>query len=116
MVAAGGFPLEEPYQYRAALFFLLAYAGAWIPWFFGVYLGSVPELKAYASLLSVGLLGPIGAALALVFASGSEALKSDFKDRLFDLRRIRPIFAVAATVMPFAVICLSVVLSLAFGQ
>jgi membrane protease YdiL (CAAX protease family) len=61
-------------------------------------------------------LGPIGAALFLVLTAGSRALKSDFKDRLFNLRRVRPIFALAAIVMPFAVILLSILLSLVFGQ
>ena len=48
--------------------------------------------------------------------SGSEALKSDFKDRLFNLRRIRPLYLIVAVVMPPTVICLSIWLSLWFGQ
>lgn len=109
--------MERPYQYRPALFFLLAYVLTWIPWLVGVYLGSVPGLDVYAPLFSfVGLLGPIGAALFLVFTSGSGALKRDFKDRLVNLRRIRPIYAIAAVVVPFMVILLSIWLSLAFGQ
>ena len=43
-------------------------------------------------------------------------MKSDFKDRLFNLARIRPVYAIAAVALPFAVICLSILLSLAFGQ
>jgi membrane protease YdiL (CAAX protease family) len=109
--------LEWSYQYRPALFFLLAYALTWTLWFVGIYVGSRPGLEAYGSVFSlVGLLGPIGTALHLVFTSGSEALKSDFKDRLFNLRRIRPIFVLAAIAMPFAVILLSILLSVAFGQ
>lgn len=105
--------MQTPYQYRPALFFLLAYVVTWSLWFYGVYLGS----QEGGSLFSlIGLLGPIGAALFLILASGNEALKRDFKDRLFNLARIRPVFAIAAVVMPFAVICLSILLSLAFGQ
>jgi uncharacterized protein len=108
--------LERSYQYRPAPFFLLAYAVTWTLWFVGIYVGSRPDLEAYGSVLSlVGLLGPIGTALYLVFTSGSEALRSDFKDRLFNLRRIRPIFVLAAVAIPFAVI-LSILLSAAFGQ
>src|SRR4029079_17047125 len=44
--------------------------------------------------------------------SGSCALKCDFKDRLLNLRKIRPILAILAVVAPFAVICLSILLSL----
>jgi membrane protease YdiL (CAAX protease family) len=105
--------MQRPYRYRPALFFLLAYAVTWSLWFYGVYLGS----QEGGSLFSlIGLLGPIGAALFLVLTSGSNALKSDFKDRLFNLARIRPVFAIGAVVMPFAVIGLSILLSLAFGQ
>lgn len=114
---AAGLALARSYQYRPALFFLLAFAVTWILWFAGIYVGSRPDLEAYGSVFSlVGLLGPIGAALYLVFTSGSEALKSDFRDRLFNLRRIRPILALTAIVMPFAVVLLSILLSLAFGE
>jgi membrane protease YdiL (CAAX protease family) len=105
--------MQRPYQYRPALLFLLAYAVTWSLWFYGVSLGS----QEGGSLFSlIGLLGPIGAALFLILTSGSNALKSDFKDRLFNLARIRPIYAIAAVALPFAVICLSILLSLAFGQ
>jgi CAAX protease family protein len=43
-------------------------------------------------------------------------LQSDFKDRLLDLRRIRPLLALLAVVLPFAVIGLSILMSLWFGQ
>ena len=54
-------------------------------------------LEAYASFFNlIGLLGPIAAALFLVLTSGSDALKIDFKDGLFNLRRIRPIYVIFA--------------------
>ena len=109
--------VERPHQYRPWRFFLIAYAATWIPWFVGIYLGTQPGLEAYGSLLSlVGLLGPIGATLFMVFSSGSAALKCDFKDRLFNLRRIRPFYAVLAVVLPFAVIYFSIILSLGLGE
>jgi membrane protease YdiL (CAAX protease family) len=37
-------------------------------------------------------------------------------DRLLNLRRIRPFYAILAIVMPFAVICLSIFLSQWFGE
>ena len=58
----------------------------------------------------VGVLGPIGTALFLVLTSGSAVLKHDFWDRLFNLRRIRPLHAALAVAIPFAVICLSILL------
>ena len=75
----------------------MAYAVTWITWFLGVYIGSRPGFEPYAGLFSfIGLLGPIGTSLFLVLTSSSAALKSDFKDRLFNLRRIRPFYALLA--------------------
>jgi len=109
--------VERRYQYRPWGFFLIAYVATWIPWLVGAYLGRQPGLEAYAPLLSlVGLLGPIGATLFMVLTSGSCALKCDFKDRLLNLRKIRPILAILAVVAPFAVICLSILLSLWLGE
>ena len=90
---------------------------SWIPWLAAIYAGSRPELEPYAAVASlVGVLGPIGTALFLVLTSGSAVLKHDFWDRLFNLRRIRPLFATLAVTIPFAVICLSILLSLSLGQ
>jgi membrane protease YdiL (CAAX protease family) len=109
--------VERNYQYRPALFFLLAYVVTWIPWSVGIYAGSKAGLEPYAFLFNlIGLLGPLAVALFLVATSGSTALKSDFKDRLFNLRRIRPLYAIVAVLMPAIVICLSIWLSLGFGQ
>jgi membrane protease YdiL (CAAX protease family) len=99
------------------LFFALAYALSWILWFAGIYAGLRPELEPYAALANLlGVLGPIGAALLLVLTSGSAALKHDFWDRLFNLRRVRRLYAVFAVAIPIAVICLSILLSLWLGQ
>ena len=57
----------RPYQYRPVWFYAMAYAGSWLPWFLGLYLGSEPEFARYAPLLNfIGLFGPIGASSVLV--------------------------------------------------
>jgi hypothetical protein len=86
-------PMPSRYAYRPVLFFAMAYAATWTPWFLAAYAGSQKGLEPYAPLLNlVGLLGPCAVALFLILSSGSAALKRDFKDRLFNLRRIdRPI-------------------------
>jgi membrane protease YdiL (CAAX protease family) len=99
------------------LFFALAYALSWTAWFAGIYAGSRPALQSYAALANLlGVLGPIGAALLLVLTSGSAALKHDFWDRLFNLGRIRPLYAALAVAIPIAVIWLSILLSTWLGQ
>jgi membrane protease YdiL (CAAX protease family) len=99
------------------MFFAMAYVVAWIPWALGAFVGSHNGLEAYALLFNlVGLLGPTAAALFCILTSGRRALKTDFKDRIVNLRRIRPIYAIVAIAMPFIVVSLSIWLSLAFGQ
>lgn len=109
--------MKTTYDYRPALFFVMAYAVTWIIWFLGVYVGSQPGYESYAGLFSlIGLVGPIGTTLFLVLTSRCAALKRDFKDRIFNLRRVQPIYALIAVLGPFTVICFSIVLSLWFGQ
>ena len=111
--------MDRTYNYRPVPFFVMAYVVTWIPWSVAAYVGSQnsESSESYVSLFNlVGLLGPLAVALFLILNSGSEALKSDFRDRLFNLRRIRPLYLIVAIVMPPTVICLSIWLSLWFGQ
>jgi uncharacterized protein len=102
---------------RPALFFVMAYVVTWIIWFLGVYVGSQPGYESYAGLFGlIGLVGPIGRTLFLVLTSRCVALKRDFKNRIFNLHRVRPVYALVAVLVPFTVICFSIVLSLWFGQ
>jgi len=104
-------------EYRPVLFFAMAYVATWIPWSLGVWASAQASLESYALLFNpIGLLGPLAVTLFLILTSGSEALKSDFKDRLFNLRRIRPTYLIVAVVMPPTAMSLSIWLSLWFGQ
>jgi membrane protease YdiL (CAAX protease family) len=112
-----GGAVERNYQYRPLRFFPAAYVVTWMPWFLAVYAGLQKGLQAYATLFNlVGLMGPFAVALFLILTSGGKALKSDFKDRILNLRRIRPTYLTLAIAMPFTVMCLSIWLSLWFGQ
>jgi membrane protease YdiL (CAAX protease family) len=111
--------VDRTYDYRPVPFFVMAYVVTWIPWSVAAYVGSQnsESSESYVSLFNlVGLLGPLAVALFLILSSGSEALKSDFRDRLFNLRRIRPLYLIVAIVMPSTVMGLSIWLSLWFGQ
>ena len=108
--------MDRTYNYRPVPFFVMAYVVTWIPWSVAAYASS-QNAESYRSLFNLaGLLGPLAAALFLILSSGSEALKSDFRDRLFNLRRIRPLYLIVAIVMPSRVMGLSIWLSLWFGQ
>ena len=97
--------MDRTYDYRPVPVFVMAFVVTWIPWSVAAYAGS-QNSESYASLFNLaGLLGPLVVALVLILSSGSEALKSDFRDRLFNLRRIRPLYLIVAIVMPPTVIC-----------
>lgn len=105
------------YRYRPALFFLLAFGLSWTPWLIAAYAGSQAGLAAYVPLFQLlGIAGPTAASLFLVFTSGSESLKRDFRDRLFNPRRIRPVYAAVAVALPLGVILASIAISLLLGQ
>ena len=105
------------YQYRPVRFFLAAYLATWIPWLAAAYAVSRQGLEPYGALLTfAGLAGPCAAALVLTLTSGNAALKSDLKDRLINLSRIRPGFLAIAIVLPFAIMVMSIWLSLSLGQ
>src|SRR6185312_17018705 len=116
MAPLAGATVDRTYHYRPVPFFVMAYVVTWLPWSVAAYAGS-QNSESYRSLFNlVGLLGPFAVALFLILSSSSEALKSDFRDRLFNLRRIRPLYMIVAIVMPPTVMGLSIWLSLWFGQ
>jgi len=109
---------EQHYRYRPFLFFALAYAATWVPWLVGAYLARPQGGEGYGFIFNlVGLLlGPTGMALILVFTSKNRALKEDFIQRFFDLRLIRPLYALIAIVLPFILILLAIWISTWFGE
>src|SRR5262245_43980113 len=108
----------DAYRYRPAAYFAIAYVATWVPWLVGAYLAREPGGEFYGFIFDlIGLLlGPPGVALWFVFTSGNAALKRDFLDRIVNLRRIRPLFALVAVVLPFALILFAVWISTLFGE
>jgi membrane protease YdiL (CAAX protease family) len=104
-------------RYRPVAFFVAAYLGTWTLGLVGAHLARQEGGEVYGFLTLLGLpLGPTGAALFFVAFSGSSALKRDFWDRIIDLRRIRPLYALVAVVLPFALMVLAIGVSLGFGE
>jgi len=108
---------QATYEYKPLKFFVMTFVVTWTPWFIGAHLSSQKGMEAAGLLLNlIGLLGPLAMALFMVFGSGSTALKADFKDRLINLRRIRPALAIASVAVPFAIIVVSIAASLLLGE
>jgi hypothetical protein len=114
---------EEAYQYKPHHWAALTLGFTWVPWAAAIALGAgQEEVEAYSfqgvvfAFAIFGLFGPTIASLIMIFRSGSPALKADFKDRLFNLRRIIPRFLVLTIVLPTAVVSTAIGISLLFGQ
>lgn len=114
---------EEVYQYKPHQWVALTLGFTWVPWAVAIALGAgQEEVEAYSfqgvvfAFAILGLFGPTIASLIMIFRSGSRALKADFKDRLFNLRRIIPRFLVLTIVLPAAVVSTAIGISLLFGQ
>jgi hypothetical protein len=98
--------MQAQYAYRPFQFFSLTFALSWIPWFAAAYFSYWSGAAIYEYLFSfIGLLGPFLSTLILIQVSGSDALKADFRDRLFDLRRLSISYLpVTVLAMPMATV------------
>lgn len=107
---------RRPFQYRPGVFFLTTFVATWIPWLVGAYLANDSGQRGSISPFGyLGLLGPLVVTLVCILASGSRALKVDFRRR-FDPRRLRPRYVVLALAIPPIAMYLSIWLSLSLGQ
>jgi uncharacterized protein len=105
-------------RYRPVAYFVTAYLATWAPWLVAAHLAKQEGGEVYGFLFTLLglLLGPTGAALFFVASSGSPALKRDYRDRIIALRRIRPLYALVAVVLPFVLMSLAIGVSLGFGE
>lgn len=109
--------MATAYQYRPVRFFVFTLLLTWIPWFIAIRLAAQGGAGPAASLLPLaGLLAPLVVGLAMILGSGSQPLKRDFRNRLVDLKRLRPGDLLIAVALPPVVILLSIGLSLALGE
>lgn len=89
-------------------FFVLAFAGSWIPWVGSALAGLSPRTPDGLVLFLLGGLGPATAALVLITRSGSGRAWNDFRVRLTQIRRIpllwfAPLLALPATLTGLAI-------------
>jgi membrane protease YdiL (CAAX protease family) len=76
-------------RYNPGQFFLFAFIFAWFFWFIDAYFswnGGSPVLQGL--LIFLGICGPVGAALVMLWQTKSPELWSDYKDRLVSFRRV----------------------------
>ena len=112
----------EAHEYQPLRWIALTLGLTWIPWAAAIALGAGQENVETYSFKGVvfacaifGLFGPTIASLIMIFRSGSQPLKADFKDRLFNVRRIVPRFLALTIVLPTLVVLTAITISLPFG-
>jgi len=105
------------YRYKPLSYFALVFVLTWVPWSFAAYYSYQLGMDLYSNLFALlGLLGPFFAALIMIWNSGDQDLKNDFKERLVRLRLIRPGYIpVILLLLPFALF-LSTWLSVGVGR
>ena len=102
----------ENYKYKPVLFFALAYLFTWIFWIPAIYL---PE-NISPVLMLIGLMAPAIVSTVFIMASGSDALKQDFKNKIVGFYKVKWLNVVWAVIVFAIVIVCSILLSLLFGQ
>lgn len=108
---------ETPYAYNPLKFFGIAFASTWGACFAAAYLSQTGGTETeIGSFMGLGLLGPLTAALICVATSGSQALKRDFRSKLTNFALIKPRYLPAIFLFMPALIILSILISLLFGE
>ena len=103
---------QTGYRYKPVLFFALAYLFTWIFWVPAIFL---PGNAAFG-LMAVGLIAPAVVSTLFVVFSGSDALKRDLRNKLVGFYKVKWLNVFWAVALFAAIVGLSILLSLAFGQ
>ena len=105
------------YRYKPFRFYIVVFLLTWLFWIAAAILGSHGADEGLTnSLMLLGLLVPSVTAIFMILSSKNAALKADLKHKLFGLFRVKPMVVVASIVAFFAIIAMSILVSLAFGQ
>lgn len=107
----------EKYRHPV-LFYVLATIVPWSFWFLAAYLSHTPLVTptikiSISVLLIIGLCAP--AVIAFIMIGVNPALRSDLKNRFFNLKRIPPIYLFLTCFLMLASILLAQAISLFFG-
>ena len=100
------------YKYKPVQFFALAYIFTWIFWIPAIFL---PE-SISPLLMLIGLMAPAIVSTVFIMASGSDALKQDFKNKIIGFYKVKWLNVVWAVIVFAIIIVCSILLSLLFGQ
>ena len=104
---------QTKYIYRPKRFYIITFATTWFFWFFAI---TFNDGLTNALGMVLGGLCPATVAIITVFTSKSNALKKDFKRKIFNFWKLKPLYIIAAILIFSAIVASSILLSTLFGE
>ena len=101
------------YTYKPKKFYIITFAATWAFWLFAILFND--GLTRSLGMI-LGGLSPATVAIIFVFTSKSDALKKDFKRKIFNFWKLKPLYIFAAVLLFSAIVVCSILLSTLFGQ
>ena len=100
------------YTYKPKRFYLQVFIATWAFWLFAILFnnGITCTLGMF-----LGLISPATIAIITVFTSKSDVLKKDFKRKIFNFWKLKPLYILGGYLIMAAVIVCSILISLLFG-
>ena len=101
------------YTYKPKKFYIITFVATWAFWLFAILFND--GLTRSLGMI-LGGLSPATVAIIFVFSSKSDALKKDFKRKIFNFWKLKPLYIFAAVLLFSAIVACSILLSTLFGQ
>lgn len=101
------------YTYKPKKFYIIVFATTWFFWLFAILFND-GLINALGMVL--GGICPATVAVITVFTSKSDALKKDFKRKIFNFWKLKPLYIFAAVLIFSAIVVCSILLSTVFGE
>ncbi|MCR5400662.1 MAG: CPBP family intramembrane metalloprotease [Treponema sp.] len=101
------------YTYKPKRFYLQVFIATWAFWLFAILFNE--GLTCTLGMI-FGLISPACIAIITVFTSKSQALKKDFKRKIFNFWKLKPLYILGGYLIMAVVIVASILLSLLFGE
>ena len=104
---------ENFYTYKPKRFYIQVFIATWTFWLFAILFNN--GLTCTIGMF-LGLISPASIAIITVFTSKSDALKKDFKRKIFNFWKLKPLYILGGYLIMAAVIVSSIFASLLFGE
>jgi len=109
--------MDRMTAYKPSGFYLIAFLISWSFWFAAAHFSYREGTEQLSGLLVIsGLLGPFIGAMIMIGRSKNPELWRDYRDRLLNLKRIKPATVPLMLLLMPAAILVSALISLLFGR